>query len=319
MLDNLKKRISAAKKILLISHSSPDGDTLGSNLALFHALTSLKKDTSCASIDNIPSCFNFLPGIEKFKKDFNPNEYDLIFVLDCGAHYMTGFHDKYPNIFKRDPRVVNIDHHESNDLFASLNIVFPEACCASVIVMEVLKSLNVEFNSKIATCLLTGVYTDTGSFMHSNANSYTHKAAAFLLRKGGDFRSIAKNIFRTIPIERLKIWGEALKNIKLSDKGFAISGITKEDFSRTGAVPDDLSGVIDFINSIPGTAFSLLLTERGDKVKGSLRTLRDDINLSHLAEKSFGGGGHRKAAGFSVVGKLNKEMRFRIKKEAAKI
>ena len=311
LVSSLKTRISRAKKILLISHISPDGDTLGSSLGLFHALRKIGKHVECACVDEAASCLNFLPGIESFQRDFSPLDYDLIFTLDCGASYMTGFSEKYPDVFKNDPRVINIDHHQSNDNFGDINIVFSESCCTTLIVTEILKSLDIDFDMKIATCLLTGLYTDTGSFMHSNANPLAFRMAAFLMKKGGDYRVIVKNIFRTIPVGRLKLWGEVLKNIKISRSGFAISGVSKRDFKKTKTSPDDLSGVVDFVNSVEGANFSMLLTEREDKVKGSFRTLRDDIDLSRLA-KMFGGGGHRKAAGFSVEGRLRREVRFRL-------
>jgi phosphoesterase RecJ-like protein len=120
-----------------------------------------------------------------------------------------------------------------------------------------------------------------------------------------------KNVFRSSKVSTLKLWGRALEKISLTDEGGAVSAVTAGDFRATGADFSELTGAIDYVNSIPGMKFSLLLSERGDKVKGSLRTLHDDVDVDAMARK-FSGGGHKKAAGFSVTGKLREETRWTV-------
>ncbi|MBT4585258.1 hypothetical protein HOC67_00005 [Candidatus Peregrinibacteria bacterium] len=166
-------------------------------------------------------------------------------------------------------------------------------------------------DSDIATCLLTGVYTDTGGLLHSNTTSQVYRTVARLLRVGARQQQIVTHVFRTAKLSTLKLWGRVLEKINLTSEGGAISAVTKGDFRATGAHHSELTGAIDYINAVPGMKFSLLLSERGDIVKGSLRTLRDDIDVAKMAGK-FQGGGHRKAAGFSLPGSLQPEVRWKV-------
>lgn len=307
-----KHLIETAQRILLLSHRRPDGDTLGATCAINLALQNIGKQTVMACVDTPTERFSFLPNIRKFVKEFDFRSFDLIIVSDAGAHYMTQYHEIYPGIFSGEIPVLNIDHHASNDFFGTVNMVDPHAASATVVIYRWFRFLNILINPGIATSLLAGIYNDTGSFMHSNTTHEVFLTAADLVKNGGKVYPISRHMFRTATISSLKLWGRVLENIKITSDNAAISVLTKKDFDECGSDSEESSGVIDLLNSVPGAKFSLLLTE-DDKgqVKGSFRTQREDIDLSALAGL-FGGGGHKKAAGFSIPGRIEKEVRWKI-------
>ena len=166
--------------------------------------------------------------------------------------------------------------------------------------------------------MVTGVYTDTGGLLHSNTKPDVYRTVARLLRAGARRQMIVTSVFRTAKLSTLKLWGRVLEKIAVTEEGGAISAVTEGDFRATGADYAELTGAIDYVNAVPGMRFSLVLSERDGKVKGSLRTLRDDVDVSAMAGR-FSGGGHKKAAGFALDGKLKPELRWKVveKKEAA--
>ncbi|MBA4336738.1 hypothetical protein C0416_03110 [bacterium] len=307
-----KRLIDKSEKILLIAHRKPDGDTLGSCIALYHALEKIGKEVSMACIDEIPDRYKYMPDISKFISEFDFHDYDLMIVSDAGASYMTSYHEKYEGIFKGDVHVINIDHHASNDNFGTVDVVDNQSASTTMIIYKFFKFAGYEITPVMATALLTGIYNDTGSFMHQNTTPETLKIAGELMAYGGRVVDVSKNLFKTTPISTLKLWGRVLGNLKVNKEGVAMSVITKQDFDECGAEIDELSGAVDFINCVPKTNYTVLLheDEKGN-VKGSFRTRKEEVDLEEIASK-FGGGGHKKAAGFTVPGRLEKEVRWKI-------
>ena len=307
-----KRLIDKAEKVLLIAHRKPDGDTLGTCIAFFHALKKEGKDPVMACIDDVPDRYLYMPDVKDFIKEFNYREYDLLIVCDAGASYMTDYHKIHPDIFKGDVPIINIDHHASNDNFGTVNIVDHHAASTTMILYKFFKFAGYLFTPQIATALLTGLYNDTGSFMHQNTTPDTLRIAGEMTAAGGRVVDVSKNLFKTTPVSTLKLWGRVLENLKINSEGIAMSVITKQDFDECGAEIDELSGAVDFINCVPGTKFTVLLHEDDTgNVKGSFRTRNENVDLEEIAGK-FGGGGHKKAAGFSIPGKLEKEVRWKI-------
>lgn len=304
--------IKKSENILVIAHRRPDGDTLGACIAFRKMLLEYGKNVTMACIDDIPDRYKYLPDIKYFVKDFNFRDYDLLIVCDAGASYMTGYHDIYPDIFKGEVPVINIDHHASNDNFGTVNIVDSNSASTTMILYNFLKFVNFKISPQTATALITGLYNDTGSFMHQNTTSDVLKIAGDLMNCGGRVVDVSKSLFKTTPITTLKLWGRVLSNLRINKEGVAMSVITKKDFKDCNAEYDELSGAVDFINCVPDSKFTVLLHE-DDKgnVKGSFRTRNDDVDLDEIASK-FGGGGHRKAAGFTLPGKLEKEIKWKI-------
>lgn len=303
--------IQKADTILLICHKSPDGDTLGSGLGLYHSLKAIGKNPTVACIDPAAPEFSFLPGIEAFQVGIEHINYDLVFTLDAGATHLTGVNEKFPELFNKSREVVNIDHHPTNDFYGKYNLVVTKAGANTMIVYQLLTDLEIPVTRDAATCLLTGLYTDTGSFMHSNTDQEALRIGARLLAKGANLRSISKEIFNTTKLSTMKLWGRVLKGTYQTPEGVTMSVVTKKDFEETGSDYSEMSGVVDYVNSVPNSVYSVILTERDNVVKGSLRTLHDDVNVSEIASQ-YGGGGHVKAAGFAVKGKLEKEVRWKV-------
>jgi phosphoesterase RecJ-like protein len=311
-----KNLLQSARKIVIISHRGPDGDTVGANLAMRLALKyQWGKEVISACVDVPSKSDDFLPECNEYVKDFDLSWPDLLIAVDCGAHYMMKFHETKPRLLSGAPPLINIDHHASNDHFGKINIVDAQSAAACQIVYDFLKFCGFRIDRKIATCLLHGLYHDTGSFMHSNTNPEVLGIASDLLWKGADFKTIARKQFHTMPMNQLKIYGKILERVRVNGKKLTISAINKEDFDQTGADPENTTGAIDYLNSIPDGEFCCLLYEdRKGMLKGSFRTRVEDIDLSKLAGV-FGGGGHKKAAGFNVPGRLLEENpRIRIEK-----
>lgn len=328
--DEIKK----AQKILLIGHRKPDGDALGSMCAMKSFLEQMGKEVKMGCVDKPTQKYAFLPYFEWIGTEIEPSQADLVIILDCGAHYMTNFHEKYPELIpgiedaknvvgdvyadenyadkvytdegvrfarensQKKPFIINIDHHSSNDNFGHLNIVEPESASTTLILYKIFKYLDVQITSQMATCLLTGIYNDTGSFMHSNTSKEALDASAELLRLGAKISPMIKSLFKSNSIETLKLWGKVFANSKITEDNYLISVVRREDIDDDKDM-DHLSGAIDYLNMVPGVDYTMLIKEDRGHIKGSLRTRRDDIDLSEIAKK-YGGGGHSKAAGFSI-------------------
>lgn len=302
-----KNLLSKAQKIVIVSHRSPDGDTIGANLALRLALKyQWGKEVISACIDPVPENADFLPEAKEYKTDFDLAWADAIITVDAGADYMIAFGKTKPELFSGNPPIINIDHHPSNMGYGKINIVEDTAASTTQILFHFLKFCGFKMDRKITTCLLNGLYFDTGSFMHSNTTPQVLEVASQLLWKGADFKTIARRQFHTRTVSQLKIYGKILERAHVNDQKITVSAVTQKDFDETGAKSEDTTGAVDYLNSIPDGNFCCLLFEdRKGVIKGSFRTRVNNINLSELAAV-FGGGGHVKASGFSLPGKLQK-------------
>jgi bifunctional oligoribonuclease and PAP phosphatase NrnA len=302
--EQLFKEVKKAQDILIVGHRKPDGDALGSMCAMKIWLDKMGKRTDLGCVDKPTRKYSFLPHIENVKKNIDPNDYELVILLDCGAHYMTDFHEKYPEILSfnnpnKRPFIVNIDHHASNDMFGHLNIVETESASATMIIFKIFSYIDTNITPDIATCLLTGIYNDTGSFMHSNTSLEVYQVAAELLGRGAKVAPIIKALFKTNTLSSLKLLGKAFSKAEITKDNFICSVITEEEARGDDGRTDQLSGAVDYLNMVPGVDFALLVQEDRKSVKGSFRTRKDNVDLSEIAKK-YGGGGHPKAAGFTM-------------------
>lgn len=310
--------LAGAPRIRCICHYNPDGDALGSmiGIALLLGRHFPDKVVDLHCVDPAPPPFHFLPAVHRIRCDLEVREGDAFVVLDSAEPKLTGFDARVPQVFDKSFTTVNIDHHPSNTRFGSHNLVFPETSSTCEILVHLADALGWPVDAETATALLTGIYTDTGGLLHSNTTSDVYRTVARLLRAGAKQQTIVKNVFRTAKLSTLRLWGRVLEKISLSEEGVAISAVTEGDFRATGADHSELTGAIDYVNAIPGMKFSMILSERGGKVKGSLRTLRDDVDVSDIAAK-FKGGGHKRAAGFALPGKLTSEVRWKVTESPA--
>lgn len=307
---------SKAERIKCVCHRNPDGDAIGSLLGMAQLLQNAypEKMISTYCIDPSPATFEFLPGALGIRQDLVPAAGDAFVFLDSAEAKLTSYDVQYPQLFDGTYPAVVLDHHPTNPRFGTVNIIVPAAASTCEIVVLFADGAKWSLTDDIATLLLTGVYTDTGGLLHSNTSPAVYRTVARLLRAGARQQSIVQNVFRTAKMSTLKLWGRVLENISLTPEGGAIAALTEGDFRATGADYSELTGAIDYVNAVPGMRFSLILSERGGVVKGSLRTLRDDIDVAEMASK-FSGGGHKKAAGFSVPGKLQPEVRWKVVQE----
>lgn len=310
----LRDLIAKAKNIAIISHKNPDGDTIGANLAFRYYFQSIGKKVTSACVDKPKNNYAWLPEIDKFEQeaDFSAEgggqqKFDLIMSVDVSSPGMLAFENVKPHI--------NIDHHVSNSRFAEVNIVDDKACSASFIVYKIFKYFAWPITRDIATALMAGLYYDTGSFMHSNTDSETLRAASELTRLGANKAQIVKSFFKTMSIPQIKLWGRILEKIKTTDKGITVSVVTNDDLKECGATYEEVDRVVDYLNTNEEGRFCVLLAE-GDKgvIKGSTRTRGEEIDLSGVCSL-LGGGGHRKAGGFGIPGKIVEEEIIKIVRE----
>ncbi|MDF2379124.1 MAG: bifunctional oligoribonuclease/PAP phosphatase NrnA [Candidatus Gracilibacteria bacterium] len=311
-VEQIKQKIIASQKTLLIAHKNPDGDTLGASLAFWWYLKGLGKNVEIACFNAPADGLMFIPGVENLIHEIDDTQYDLIISFDTADPKLSGFKDTHPEIFSRSDRHINIDHHSSNLMYAGINLVITNSASTTQVLYYLFKHFKAIFTREIATCLLTGLYTDTGSFMHQNTTPETLHVGSELLKYGADLSSVSRHCFNTKPINQLKLWGRILSRASKNDEGVVTSAVTQADLHELDANKDMVSGAIEFLKYVPGITYAQILSEEaGDRVKGSLRTIRDDVDVSAIAAQ-FGGGGHVKAAGFSIPGNLQREMAWKV-------
>lgn len=307
--------LAHADHVCCVCHRSPDGDAIGSLLGLGLLVEEfVGKSVSFHCVDPVPETFRFLPGASRVQRppDLATLPAKTVFVfLDCAEPKLTEMHVTHAALFAGTYPTLVIDHHYMNPNFGSVNLVLPEAASTCEIVTSLAETFGWHPSSDVATCLLTGVYTDTGGLLHSNTTPIVYRTVAQLLRYGARRQEVVQAVFRTAKVSTLRLWGRVLEKISISGEGGAVSAVTAGDFRATGADYSELTGAIDYVNAIPGVRFSLVLSERDGKVKGSIRTLRDDVDVSKMAG-NFSGGGHKKAAGFALSGHLEPEVRWKV-------
>ena len=297
--------IKSSNNILILTHKNPDGDAIGSVLGLAQGLDYLgNKNIECFSKSEVPEVFKFLSGVSDIKNKTSPKHYDLVVLLDCAFFARTGI-DNINEIASSYENLLVVDHHpKSKTEQDCISIIDETASSTAILIYNLLKEMRIRITKNISDCLLTGIFTDTGGFQHSNTDPQSLETAAELMRKGSRIDKIAKNIFNGKNVPAIKLWGKALSRIQTDQNTkMAVSYISKDDIEECGAKEEDASGLVSIINTVSDAKFSLLLTEsKNRKIKGSLRSEDyHNIDVSEIA-RSLGGGGHRLASGFEVEG-----------------
>lgn len=297
--------------VIIFSHRNPDGDTIGGNIALRLGLEAQGKYVTSVCADPLPDVYHTMPGCEVFQQDWDRTRVDMYMNVDGSSTTQLVFPEKDPSLLDGRVPFVSIDHHISNALFGTLNVVVPDACSTTFILYHLFSALRWKITPLMATHLLLGIYYDTGSFMHANTSFEALQAAAKLQALGADRNVVMKVLYQQRTPGQLRIWGRALERMEQTPDGVILSGVTAQDLTECGAKTDEVGGVVDYLNSVGGATFSVLLSEDPAKgiVKGSTRTRRDDVNLSEFCKK-LGGGGHQKASGFGIPGSLDKQHIF---------
>lgn len=316
------QKIIASDNILLIGHLSPDADAISSLAAIIEILKNKNKNFYAFALGKKDGEYTFIPN----ENDINSvppkslNQFDLVIVFDCGSLSRTGIEREIKNSIvirnssatKKFPFFIEIDHHEKIDDWSDLEIRRQDKASTSVIVHDLLKAGGEHLNKALSECILSGLMADTGCFLYSNSSAKAVALASKMLNHGASFNKILKATTKNSNLLSLKIWGRAIENLHFNQEtGLASSGLTERELEelkneseeKEDLIADLFGVIVSFICSLKNVKVALLLREEHGLIKGSLRTNDDNIDVAKIASK-FGGGGHKKAAGFSLLGKL---------------
>jgi phosphoesterase RecJ-like protein len=305
LASNDRERVAAelrsGERFLLTTHEGPDGDALGSLLAMHELLTQLGKDSVmflAAKEFPLPIEYRFLPLTDVFHEaPADVADRTLVF-LDCGNI------DRMPVEFlqRADAHRLNIDHHHDNTMFGTENIVDTEASCTAEIVYGLAKLLGAEITRSMAISLYVGLVTDTGKFMYENTDAEAHRMAAELIESGVDVDDIYRRLYERVPLEKTRLVARALAKVERYDSDqIALTYISADDYERTGASELHTEGIIDQVRALEGTRVAGVIRDKTDggrwARKVSLRSSDGAVDVSAIA-REHGGGGHQRAAGF---------------------
>lgn len=313
ILDQLLKN---SRRVLLTMTTGVDGDSLGSLLAMGHIVEHYGRPMFCYSPEDIPPMFDFLMRGRTVMREMadSVHDFDLVIIFDTGDIKRSPLAAEF---IKRDPAkttVVNIDHHPTTTEFQGQsavdhNHVDTSASSTTQMIHRLIRELRIPYNRHLATSLLTGILTDTGNFSNLGTTQEAMEVAAELMAKGADHQTITEATMRNKSIGTLQLWGRALARLNINrTTGVVSTVVTLDDLRECRVDGEAAAGISNFLNSLSEGRIALVLQEEpGGVVKGSLRTT-SDISVADIA-KQFGGGGHAKAAGFKIKGKLVKTQR----------
>lgn len=290
------------QSFLISSHKHPEGDALGSMLALGLALKDLQKEVLLLNQDPVPENLSFLPGAESITQRAPVNSsFDVVLAVDCGDRNRLG--EEFSKISRRG-KIINIDHHISNTYFGDINLVDAEASSTAEIVYDLLQKIKVPLKANIAENIYVGILTDTGSFHYANTSAKAFRVARACLLAGVDPGKVAEKIYENQPLSRLRLLALVLETLEVQATGqISLVIVTQKMMEETGATPDQTEDLINFPRSLKGTEVALLFREINyDQYRVSLRS-RGRINVAQIAAE-FQGGGHPNAAGCTVEGDL---------------
>ncbi len=302
------EELRAAEKLVVVTHEHPDGDALGSLVAMQGLLKGLGKDCVMFVAQDelpLPQEYDFLPldGLIT-APPADLDERTIVFV-DCG-----NLERNPATAFQRPgAHILNIDHHHDNTHFGTVNLVVPEASCAAEIVWDLMHGLGVTPTRAIAEALYVGLITDTGRFMYQNTTARAHRMAAELIDAGVDVHELYRQVYEGVPYGKLALLARGLANVERYDGGrLTVTGLTAEDFAESDAEESYSEGVVDHLRALQGTAVAALVRDRlsslddnGERLrKVSLRSSDGRVDVSRIA-RAQGGGGHPQAAGFTTA------------------
>jgi phosphoesterase RecJ-like protein len=295
MLGQVIELIEKHQRFAVTSHIRPDGDSMGSSLALCWILRGLKKDAEVVMCDYVPHAYSKLPGVDEVRvaKDID-SSYDAVFVIECSDVSRPGL----PSL--KDRFVVNIDHHSTTELFGDLNWIDSTAAAVGEMIYNLAKAIGAKITPEIASCVYAALLTDTGSFHFSNTTERTFKIASELVRHGAQPAKLSQAIFYSYPYSKVLLVGAVLSTLQRDESGrIAWITMTNELMEKTGATEDDSDGIITYPLTIGDVEAVAFFREQSNSIyRISLRS-KNRVNVARVAE-SFGGGGHANAAGFTI-------------------
>jgi phosphoesterase RecJ-like protein len=298
--------LRAAQKLIVVTHEHPDGDALGSLVAMQEILLELGKDSLALIAERdlpLPPEYRFLSAPKLITAPPADVEQRTIVFLDCGNL------ERNPAEALRAPgmHTINIDHHHDNTRFATINLVDPTASCTAEIVWELMHGLGVRPSPAIAQALYVALITDTGKFMYENTTPQAHRMAAELIEAGVNVPAVYRSVYEGVPFGKLALLARGLAHAERYDGGrLTVTRLSAADFAEAGAQESYSEGVVDHLRAVEGTAVAALVRDRigdgdGEPMrKVSLRASDERVDVSRIA-RAMGGGGHRQAAGFSTT------------------
>lgn len=309
---SLKKVVSFIKRnknFLITSHTSLEGDALGSELAFYRLLKKIDKFAIIINQDNLPFGYDFLSDsnyVKKFNKKLKNIKFDCLVVLDSSGLDRIG---RVSTINKEHKPILNIDHHISNERFGNVNWIEPTAASCTQMIYKLYKKMHIPLDRQIATCLYVGILTDTGSFHYSNTTGLTHKIVAELLKYNLDITKIYKNIFENIPFSDMKLLIKILPALRLYSSGkLAYLQIGRNILKKQKKISFDLTeNILSFARAIKNVEVAVLCKENlglKDEVRVNLRS-QGRVDVNKIAN-FFGGGGHKTASGCTIKGKIDR-------------
>ncbi|MFN7973199.1 MAG: 30S ribosome-binding factor RbfA [Acidobacteriota bacterium] len=298
--------LQRGRRFALVAHLAPDGDSLGSELALAHILWGMGKEVRPVSHDPLPARYAFLPASDRIEAHRTldgldvPGGYDAVLTFECPDVGRTG----YPDLGERH-FVVNIDHHQDNSNFGAINWVDTASPAVGEMVLRLLRALDGTMTPQIATCLYTAIMTDTGSFTYSNTDAACLRLGAEMVDFGANPHAIAMAVYDSNRFEKLKLLATALDGMLRDGTGrIAYLSVTMKDLAASGASSEETDDLVNYPRSLKGVDVAVLFKEIGvDRYKVSLRS-KGDVDVFQVA-KLFGGGGHKNASGCSIAGVLD--------------
>jgi len=301
--------LKTSNNILIASHKCPDGDAIGSLLGLGIALEEMKKKIRMYNESAIPAVYQFLPSIHQIKKDLGEiSDFDTAIILDCSDLHRIG---EASLAVSKIPVIINVDHHITNTRFGKLQFIDAQASSTAEIVYRIIKALDAPINTGIAYAIYTGIMADTGSFRFSNTTPAAFAVSHEMVKYGADPHKVAHHVYETVSLNRIKLLNMLFDTIELSENGkLSIMTLTQNMLHATDTLLEDVNGLINYAKRIESVKLAVLLYERrrsNGNANGSHFhvSLRSDgtVNVAALAS-SFGGGGHRNAAGFDIQSTL---------------
>jgi bifunctional oligoribonuclease and PAP phosphatase NrnA len=305
-MDRIINQLLSSNHVLLASHTNPDGDAVGSTIAMGLLLAAIDKKITLYNESSIPVVYRFLPGVEIIENSINnANDFDTAIILDCSNLQRIG---TAASMINDIPTIINIDHHISNSQFGSFQLIDTSASSTAEIIYRLIKKMGVAIDKTIATSIYTGILTDTGSFRFSNTNQAAFAICQEMVEKGVDPSDVAQHVYGRYSIGRIKLLNLALDSIEIFHNGkLSIMTVTQEMLSKTGTRTEDIDGLINYARRIEDVKIAALIHEKQNgshNLKGSKPfhvSLRSDGTVDVAAFAAFfGGGGHATAAGFEA-------------------
>jgi phosphoesterase RecJ-like protein len=305
--------IHGADRFLVTTHENPDGDALGSMLAMRLALEQLGKDVLMylGGQAPLPAEYAFM-DLDGLLRQVPPDAAErVLLAVDCANESRLG---PDPEVLQQAPRVVDIDHHHDNTRFGDVNVIDPTASSTGELLRDLFRELSVALTPPIAEALYIALVTDTGRFQYTNTTPKALRLAAELVEAGADLHRIFQGVYETVQFAKLKLLARALERAQVYEGGrLVVSYLLRDDFAEVGAAEPYSEGIIDFLRAVEGADMAVLIREPprpgGPTRRVSLRASHDELDVSAIARKSDGGG-HRQAAGFSSEASIEEITEF---------